>query len=470
MPRAGHNAFIAQVSNAGKILQAKQLAGVGNITGQASPSTPSGTIAAAGIYDGHHHPGQLIPPAPSPANTNMFLTTLTSRTPGDYFGDGKTDLAIYNQLHRVPLRRSSRASHGLVQHSATAGARQRPDRRATSTATARPTSPSTTAPPPPSASCTPAAAASMQQFGTAGHDNIPVAGRLRRRRQDRPGHLRPDRRLHQRPVLRRAAASSSSSASPATTASRSRATSTATARPTSPSTTAPTASSQSCTPPAAAASIQQFGIPGHDSVPIAGDFDGDGKTDLAIYDRTSSILSALYSGGGGIFQQFGDHGHDNVPLAGDYDGDGKTDISHLRPHQRHVQHPVLRRRRDRPAVRRRLAGDQEPAEPDLVRPDARPRLGGRRPPGDRHRPRPDLGHAGRARPGDPREEEGRLTRRPPSNPRRPPSGPPFRRARSVCGPRKAPTQDPPSPHLPANPAQFRAPTTPPAAPPGPPVV
>ena len=62
-----------------------------------------------------------------------------------------------------------------------------------------------------------------------------------------------------------------------------------------------------------------------------GDYDGDGKTDLAIYDQTDSRLIALLSnrdltGNIDLIQQFGDPSHTNVPVSGDYDGDGKTDL------------------------------------------------------------------------------------------------------------------------------------------------
>jgi RHS repeat-associated protein len=70
-----------------------------------------------------------------------------------------------------------------------------------------------------------------------------------------------------------------------------------------------------------------FGNPAHVNIPVAGDFDGDGKADTAIYDQTSSTFYILLSGGGAIVRAFGDASHVNIPISGDFDGDGKTDLA-----------------------------------------------------------------------------------------------------------------------------------------------
>jgi hypothetical protein len=70
-----------------------------------------------------------------------------------------------------------------------------------------------------------------------------------------------------------------------------------------------------------------FGNPAHVNIPIAGDFDGDGKSDVAIYDQTTSTFYVLLSSGGAIVQAFGNPSHVNIPIAGDFDGDGKTDLA-----------------------------------------------------------------------------------------------------------------------------------------------
>ncbi len=70
-----------------------------------------------------------------------------------------------------------------------------------------------------------------------------------------------------------------------------------------------------------------FGLPNHDDIPISGDFDGDGKTDIAVYDQTSARFFIQYSSGGANAFAFGVPGSNDLPVAGDFDGDGKTDVA-----------------------------------------------------------------------------------------------------------------------------------------------
>jgi MBG domain (YGX type)/Bacterial Ig-like domain (group 3) len=70
-----------------------------------------------------------------------------------------------------------------------------------------------------------------------------------------------------------------------------------------------------------------FGNPAHLNIPIAGDFDGDGKTDVAVYDQAASAFNILLSAGGAIVRSFGNPSHVNIPVAGDFDRDGKTDLT-----------------------------------------------------------------------------------------------------------------------------------------------
>lgn len=73
----------------------------------------------------------------------------------------------------------------------------------------------------------------------------------------------------------------------------------------------------------------QFGQGGVDE-PIPGDYDGDGRIDLAGYRPTSSTFSILMSNGGSRVIQFGQGGVDRA-LTGDFNGDGKTDFAVFRP-------------------------------------------------------------------------------------------------------------------------------------------
>ena len=75
--------------------------------------------------------------------------------------------------------------------------------------------------------------------------------------------------------------------------------------------------------------IQQFGIPNGKGQPIAGDFDGDGKTDSAFFDPTTATYYIRYSNpaynNGSKVQQFGIPNGKGQFVAGDYSGSGKAD-------------------------------------------------------------------------------------------------------------------------------------------------
>ena len=66
------------------------------------------------------------------------------------------------------------------------------------------------------------------------------------------------------------------------------------------------------------------------AVSLSGDFDGDGKSDIAIWTPGNVTWQITYSSTGATHtQQFGDPG--DIPVPADYDGDGKADIAVWRP-------------------------------------------------------------------------------------------------------------------------------------------
>lgn len=77
-----------------------------------------------------------------------------------------------------------------------------------------------------------------------------------------------------------------------------------------------------------AGSNLQWGLGG--DVPLDGDFDGDGKTDMIVWRPSTGYWFIVQSSTNTVFtREWGTNG--DKPLVGDYDGDGKTDLAVWRP-------------------------------------------------------------------------------------------------------------------------------------------
>ena len=73
---------------------------------------------------------------------------------------------------------------------------------------------------------------------------------------------------------------------------------------------------------------QEWGVPA--DIPVPGDYDGDGKDDISAYRPSTGVWFIIQSSTGAVRTvQWGVPG--DVPVPGDYDGDGKTDIAVYRP-------------------------------------------------------------------------------------------------------------------------------------------
>ena len=65
-------------------------------------------------------------------------------------------------------------------------------------------------------------------------------------------------------------------------------------------------------------------------MPVAADYNGDGKADVAVYRKTTGQWFIDYSSGGLQGVAFGNPNTD-IPVPADYDGDGKADLALFRP-------------------------------------------------------------------------------------------------------------------------------------------
>src|SRR5690606_36961379 len=74
------------------------------------------------------------------------------------------------------------------------------------------------------------------------------------------------------------------------------------------------------------ASPMPFAMAQSGDLPISGDFDGDGKADLAVWNPSTATFTIQQSTLGPFQRQLDTAGNER-PAVADYDGDGKTDLA-----------------------------------------------------------------------------------------------------------------------------------------------
>ena len=62
-------------------------------------------------------------------------------------------------------------------------------------------------------------------------------------------------------------------------------------------------------------------------MPVPADYDGDGRTDVAVYRGTTGEWFITFATGGSAHSFWGAPSLGDVPVAADYDGDGRADVA-----------------------------------------------------------------------------------------------------------------------------------------------
>jgi hypothetical protein len=79
-------------------------------------------------------------------------------------------------------------------------------------------------------------------------------------------------------------------------------------------------------------SVTQWGCGAVNDVPVPGDYDGDGTTDVAVWRPGDGNWWIKRSSDSGVtVTQWGSGAVNDIPVPGDYDGDGTTDVAVWRP-------------------------------------------------------------------------------------------------------------------------------------------
>jgi len=74
--------------------------------------------------------------------------------------------------------------------------------------------------------------------------------------------------------------------------------------------------------------VQVFRLGGRSGdVPLLGDYDGDFQCDLAVYNRNSGLWTIRHTGDGWVEEKLLGGSGGDIPVVGDYDGDGTTDLA-----------------------------------------------------------------------------------------------------------------------------------------------